>query len=460
MKHPLKFTKDGKVIAPAMFVDCTRRGKPADPGKPANLQDGTNPPASGSEGGQAGDGTGMEGGSEDPNIVKVTFRLMSAAVVVPGIWFAHNQHVDFGHADARALKEAIGCINSVPRPVPVMWNHTSDMQAKAGKLGSAFWEQCADIPPGVNGSVIVDRRFDPKAAIGLETANLDAGSICIDNLFSLSHPDMDIEEFIERQGEDVDGQMVRWLPETTSSVLHYALVPAGADPNSGPRKNTFNQGKSWSGYQFEDPKQNSGGSEMKTVWALLQMICSELGISVAFTENGPMPEKLEERVKAELTQRLNAAKKYNTLAAELEKLGPKLLKEGEVKLTAEQVLERLPGELAFVPQGKAYLEDVRGAALKAFDAAHVKPDKQQMSEVELRERKRIEASGDLEYLKDQLALLDPKASARLGAKVSQNEEIPGMGGPGATDLDRHIRAMMLDDYYAKPSAGSPAGKTE
>ncbi len=73
-----------------------------------------------------------------------------------------------------------------------------------------------------------------------------------------------------------------------------------------------------------------------------------------------------------------------------------------MKLTAEQVLERLPAELAFVSQGKAYLEDVRAAVLKAFDVTHVKPDKQALGEVELRERKRIESSNDLESSKTSL----------------------------------------------------------
>lgn len=450
----LKFTKDGHIITPAMLVvDCSMRAT-AGKGATASLSSSAIEDTAGhaASGVQASSGTtaaddGSQGADPDPNIVSVVFRLISASMVSPGIWFAPGQLVDFSHADARALKEAAAIINATARPVPVMWNHTFDMQAKAGRLSMAFWEQSADIPPGVNASVVVNRLFDPKAAVGLELGELNAGSIGIDNVWSLSHPDMDIEEFVERQGEEVDGQLVRWLPEHTTEINHYALVPAGADPDAGPRRSSLS--KHVIDLGFGRGERTEGGRDMKGFVALLQLVCARLGISVALTESGPLPEKLDERVTAELDGILSAAKKYNGLAADVEKLGPGLLKEGEVKLSAEQVLERLPAALAFVPQGKAYLEDVRTAVLKAFDTNHVKPDKQTMGEVELRERKRIEASMDLEYLKDQLALLEPKAAARFGPhfKVSENED--PAGGASATNVDKRIQAQLLKQRLGK-----------
>ncbi len=111
----------------------------------------------------------------------------------------------------------------------------------------------------MNSPVRVNRQFDARTAIGLETGELDAGSIAIDNTFSLSHPRMDFEEFVERQGEIVDGEKVRWLPEHTTSIDHFALTLSGADPYAGPREAQYDRKRSWSGYQFEDPNKHEGG---------------------------------------------------------------------------------------------------------------------------------------------------------------------------------------------------------
>ena len=441
----LKRTPQGHIIGPTMLVNCSRRIIPAAAASAVVPPEGQTP-AIGAQAGETPEGEGAA--TSDPDVVSVLHRLVSAIEVVPGIWFMGDQVVDFSHAGARSLREAMGLMNSAPRPTPVMLNHIWwDITAKAGHLGPAAWEDSKDIAPGINAHVIVNRKFDPKTAAGLEIGELDAGSISLDNTFSLSHPDMDIELFCDLQGQVIDGEKVRWLPEHTTAVQHYALVLEGADPDAGPRQSQYSQGKNWPGCQFDNPKEE-GGNSMKGLIALLQMVCGELGISVALTEAGPMPEKLEERVKGALSSALDTAKKYNGLAASVDAIGRTLLREGEMNLTTDQVFERLPGELALAAQGRTYLEDVRQAVLKAFDAKHVQPDKRQaLSEVVLRERKRIECSVNLEYLKDQLALLAPEAAARFGKgfRVSDNEDITG-GGKGLSDLDmdRRLNAAVLN----------------
>ncbi len=106
------------------------------------------------------------------------FRLISAVAVIRGIWFAPGQVVDFGYAEGQALKEARDIINNAPRPVGVLLNHSWwDVRSRVGRLGTAAWEQSSDIPPGVNSPVRVNRQFDARTAIGLETGELDAEAL-------------------------------------------------------------------------------------------------------------------------------------------------------------------------------------------------------------------------------------------------------------------------------------------
>lgn len=392
-----------------------------------------------------GDETGADGdqGQSGRNAHEVREHTRLLSMIATWCWneYYGPMFVDYSYDNGAAIRQIPDLVNNSPKQVPLMWNHSEDIARKAGRIADASWEESTDIPPGANGYQIVNRLYDPKAALGLELGELDSTSIAVDFDKVRSHPDMDFWTFMDLQGKVVDGVMVAWWPIAAKRVCHHALVTAGADPYSGPRE------------EQEQSMQNAataaantrpeGGRGMDELIGLLTAVCNGLGINVALSAGSPIPETLEKRVTDQLTTLRNAQANYNDLAAKLQGLGNSLLKEGETALSAAEVLNRLPERIALAKHGEAFVANQQQTALAWFDKARVDPaNKDNLTDVDKRRRERIANSTDLQFLADEIAVCQAEAKARFGPgknmRSSVGHELPEQPTPGAAGVDHDI----------------------
>lgn len=446
LKEPPFEIRNGKKVYRMQFrVDSQLRGMPpagqGQAGKPAPQ---TNNAAT-TDGGASGPGGQESTGDADAGaLVRVPCRVLSAV----DTWSWHDWYgpcfVRNGHDEAKALRQVIGFINEAPRPIPLMWNHSEDMHDKAGFVENAAWEESKDIPPGVNADLVVDRRYDEKAANGLELGVIDATSVAWWPHSERSHPDMDFWTFMELQGKEVDGEIVAWLPLECQGVQHHAMVPAGADPNSGPRNEHCRTQNAAAAATNTKPE--GGGGMEKELMALILAVCNGLGVNVALVAGQQIPDWLERSLTDKVTALNGAVNQYNEVAKTLQSLGGSLLNEGETSLTVAQVLERLPGRLALAGHGEEFLKYRKEEALAWFDKAHVDPANQQgLTDVQKRQRERIAHCNDLTELADTIIVNQEVAKKRFGPqtnlRTSEGDEVPqNTAEPSAED--RRIRAQM------------------
>lgn len=389
----------------------------------------------------AASGTATDGdsaASDGSGLVWVRWRLISAVRGWPTTAYWQPQLVDYGHEDGRVIAQAIPLIQA-HRP-DLTWNHSRDMRDVAGHVENAAWEQSEDIPPGINADLVVDPQYDAKAAHGLTTGTIRAGSIGLAMEVVPSHPEMELNQFTELQGREVDGDTVRWLPVRVVGVEHMAMVPAGtgADPNAGRRlmENTAVQG-------CQNIAGTGGTGGMNELITLMATVCRGLGIDVVLAEGVPVPAELQGRVVAKLESLTGAQSRYNDMAQQLQKLEPSLIREGETSLTAAEILARLPERLHMARHGEAFLAHQRKDALRWFDAARVDPNNPQtLSELDKRQRDRIAASADLQFLADIIVEGKERAESRFGPwgnrRSSAGDELPIQGGVPAGSVDKVI----------------------
>jgi hypothetical protein len=374
------------------------------------------------------DGGADAAGEEEPGAVRATYRLISAVQAWPQMGWLGPQLVDYGYDDAAAIRKIPDLVNNRKRPLPLMWNHSWDMRDKAGRVENARWEDSTDIPPGVNGDLVVNPEFDRRAAVGIATGELDVTSSSVHCDLTPSHPEMEWEDFVRLQGREVDGEIVRWLPVDTWDVFHHAMVPAGADPDSGPREE--GETEQTAGRAVENsitPGGGEGDVTMKKAPAILADLAGKLGIEVSLAEGSPLPGDLEQRLGEKVELLTASLRKLNDRTAKLQALAPKLLKEGETSLTSAQVLERLPEAVDLAAHGRAFVEDLRNEALKCFDAAKVDPEKKELSAEAKAIRDVIAGCADIAQLKAFRAEYRSRAEARFGPvdlRSSKGEDLP------------------------------------
>jgi hypothetical protein len=347
------------------------------------------------------------------NVVRAPCRLISCVDAWPNMGGYGPTFVRWGHLNGQAIRQIPDLMNSAARPTPLMWNHSMDMRDKCGKVENAYWEDSTDIPPGVTADLVVNRDYDSKAATGLETGEIDASSIGIVCDYEMSHPDMDFWTFMDLQGRNVDGKLVAWLPVTCEAVVHHALVCAGADPFSGPRAE---QNATENSAAAVTNNQSQGGWGMEEKYLKLVMaVCNALGVSRTLVAGQEPPADLEKTLTDKAAALNGAVVKHNDMASKLEGLGASLLKEGEVSLNANQVLERLPERIQMAKHGEAFLAHQQKEAVTWFDRANADPKvENSLTESQKLLRGHIEASPDLKYLAAVIAENKAAAEKRFG----------------------------------------------
>lgn len=395
---------------------------------------------------------------DDPDIVRAQVRLISAAPAYPTMGWLGPQRVHYDHDNAAAIRQIPAHMMGRPRPVPVMWNHSYDMHDKAGRLDRPWWEESTDIVPGANADILINRRYDPKAAIGLETGEINATSISVATELERSHPNMPWEAFVDNaaSGAVIDGKYVAWHPIRLKEVLHHALVWEGADPNSGPRQtNAHKSKKLFNGIDLtvgldtrladdlesirnsldklqsentaeavNNTNKKRGGItvELKSI-QILDSLCRDMGFDVVLSDEANVTDELQARMAKRLAAYQAAATRYGELEARLSRLAEKHLPKTQLNSSIE-TLDALAERLDMAVFGESYLNDLRSTALKAFDTAHFNPaGTQSLAQKKLRAT--VENSSDVEELKAFAAEWSAEAAEKLGdTRTSKGEDMP------------------------------------
>jgi hypothetical protein len=409
---------------------------------------------------QQGDGQTEDAGTEppaapvpaDPNVLTVRDRVLSAVGTWSGTWYG-PQLVDNGARDAFALRKLAGCINSrcqANRAVPMVWDHSLEAKDICGRLTNGAWEDSTDIPPGVNADMELPRSVDARAVQALETGLVNATSIWWQPTSERSHPDMDFGEFLDKQGEIVDGRLVCWMPVdlTDNQVIHHALVWAGADPYSGPREEQSMQNAAQAAPTDTHSEGDRGMEEQ--LRKMVEALCNGLGINVALGPGSAIPDTLEKRALDGITALRNVQGQYNELAAKVQALSNALLKPGETVLSAADVLNRLPERLEMATHGEAFLKNRQETAVAWLNKAKVDPKKNEsLSEVDKRERDRLSNCTDIQLLEDRITMYQNEAKARFGPTMnmrsSQGEDITPPGQPAA----QNSADVQIDAQFAR-----------
>ena len=349
--------------------------------------------------------------------IRQRWRLISAVQAWPSSAFPHPQLVDYSYENGNALRGAINAVNST-KP-DLVWNHSYDAHDVAGYVENASWEDSTDIPVGVNADLVVDSQFDTKAAIGLAKGFIRNGSIGITMDCVPSHPKMPLEAFTQQQGEVVNNELVRWLPIEIFDVRHMALVAAGtgADPNAG-RRDVMNQSKEIQEPLPEEPK-NTGGKMNEEMLALFASLAQGLGVEVALSEEGKLPEGLDERLTKKIEKLTAFGEKYNKLVAQTEQITEMLAVD-----TFDNAIDAISEKVELAKHGQKLLEHYRKEAARWFDAAKTAAGKTDLNDSEKRMRARITKSDDLDYLEDITAEYREITETQLSsARTSAGQEL-------------------------------------
>lgn len=374
----------------------------------------------------------------DDGMVRAHWRLVSGGKLWPSSRFDYPQCVDFGHDNSAVIGRDIAPLANMSSP-DIMWNHSVDSKDIAGHIEDAYWEgPKGKLEPGVNATLVVDPEYDPKAAKGLKSGIIRAGSIGINGEYEPSHSKMSYEKFVKNQGKIIDGELVRWLPVKITAVRHMALVPAGmgADPLSGPRQALDNTREE---KPAEDLISNDTGGNMgEELTKLFSVVCKELGVEVALSNGAPIPEMLENNLMGKVGELKKTQLAYSSIYDRILKATELSGSKKYSGMSVDEILDALPTDLANAENGVAFLDFQKKDALKAFDAAKVDPAKVELSENDRKIRLRISNSRDIAYIQETLEEYKFLSLKRFGPmKTSDKEEIPN-GGEVKPEVNKDI----------------------
>ena len=142
------------------------------------------------------------------------FRILSAAV---------TPYRFFDFSKENVLKTATPLFDGLT----VYANHNADVNAWKGFTKSTTWDEKND-PPGINALMVIDRTVDARLARGVETGALKSASVTVWFEFERSHPEL--KYFFDHLGEEVDGEIVRFVVTEIIRAAEVSIVWEGEDP--------------------------------------------------------------------------------------------------------------------------------------------------------------------------------------------------------------------------------------
>lgn len=167
-------------------------------------------------------------------------------------------------------------------------NHTADVNSWKGYVRSPTWDEKND-PPGINAEFVLDRTVDPNLARGVEINALRSASVTIWFDYKRSHPDL--RNFYDQLGEEVDGQVVRFIITKITQAGEVSIVWEGEDPFAKSLAAGGKPGESETGLE------PNGGTEVKI--KLSEPMAKRLGLVAGEElEQVELETKLAEVLKA------------------------------------------------------------------------------------------------------------------------------------------------------------------
>ena len=175
-----------------------------------------------------------EGAAPDENeeVYVKLFRCLSAATT-------QSRYFDFSEKDV--LKSAVPMFDGIT----IFANHRMDVTQWKGYTRGAVWDD-KNTPNGVNALFVLDRVADPNLVRGVETGALKSASATIWFEYKKSHPDL--KWFYDHLGEEVEGQIVRFIVTRIDNVGEMSIVWEGEDRyaksfEAGKKPDNFTQGE-------------------------------------------------------------------------------------------------------------------------------------------------------------------------------------------------------------------------
>ena len=208
-----------------------------------------------------------ESEQQDEELFVKLFRCLSATT---------TQSRFFDFSTPGVLKAAVPFFEGVT----IFANHRMDVTQWKGYTQKAVWDGKNE-PNGVNAQFVLDRVADPNLVRGVETGALRSASATIWFEYKKSHPDL--KWFYDHLGEEVDGEIVRFVVTKISNVGEMSIVWEGEDSYA----------KSFeAGTNPDDENLNHGEDEMKFSKQFLTQ----------FDLNGePSPEDIEKAILESIT---------------------------------------------------------------------------------------------------------------------------------------------------------------
>lgn len=207
-------------------------------------------------------------------------------------------------------------------------NHTADVNNWKGFVQEPVWD-AENAPPGINALFVLDKTVDANLARGVEIGALRSASVTIWFEYERSHPEL--RNFYDRLGEEIEGEVVRFVVTRIVQAGEVSIVWEGEDPHA----------KALSAESLAAPESldepgdgnqpENGGIQMEFGKAFLQ----KLGIDQA---EGLTADVLEGKVSEKLKAFEDEIAALKPDAA----LGKQLLE--ETRERAEQLYKALKGE--------------------------------------------------------------------------------------------------------------------
>lgn len=170
---------------------------------------------------------------ENDELYVKLFRCLSATT---------TQSRFFDFSTAGVLKTAVPMFEGKT----IFANHNMDVTRWKGVTKSAAWDDKNE-PNGVNALFVLDRTADPNLVRGVETGALRSASATLWFSYKRSHPEL--KYFYDHLGEEVDGEVVRFVVTGISNVGEMSIVWEGEDQHA----KSFNAGL--------DPEDNFEGEK-------------------------------------------------------------------------------------------------------------------------------------------------------------------------------------------------------
>jgi hypothetical protein len=168
-------------------------------------------------------------GSRDDDMFFIQpYRMLSAHAVWiydPDFW--ETFLVDIPPA---VLKKAVPVFEGVP----LQKDHCGGTDCNIGDVQNSRWaENTPGIePPGINIDFRFNKLLDEKTVIRVQQGHVKCASAGFWYDYEVSHPELNIRDFIKFQGKKIDGQIVRRIMTALPMAREVSVVLLGADPTA------------------------------------------------------------------------------------------------------------------------------------------------------------------------------------------------------------------------------------